>query len=84
METKYEILDERGGKTTITLYKWTADVLQIVVPNVHAWVKNTYDRVAEKYPLLTRRAKGDLVRRLASKEAEAHPEVHARIPELQL
>jgi hypothetical protein len=53
--------DERGDKTTITLSKWVADVPQIVLPDVHAWVQDTYDRVAEQRPLLTRRAKGDLV-----------------------
>jgi hypothetical protein len=79
MKTNYEIHDERGDKTTITLAKWDADVLQITLPDVHAWVQNKYDRVAEKYPERTRRAKGDIVRLLASKEAEKHPEHQARI-----
>ena len=82
MKTNYEIHDERGYKTTITLAKWVADVLQSVLPDVHAWVQNTYDRVAEKRPLLTRRGKGDLVRFLASKEAEKHPEYQIRMLEL--
>ena len=82
MKTNYEIHDERGDKTTITLSKSTADVLQVVLSDVHAWVQNTYDRVAEKRPLLTRRAKGDLVRLLASREAEKHPEHQARMLEL--
>ena len=73
MNTYYEIRNERGDKTTITLSKWMADVLQIVLPDVHGWVQNTYDRVAEKRPQLTRRAKGDLVRLLASREAEKYP-----------
>jgi hypothetical protein len=82
MKTNYEIHDEHGDKTTITLSKWDADVLQLTLPDVHGWVQNTYDRVAEKRPLLTRRAKGDLVRLLASKEAEKHPEHQTRMLEL--
>lgn len=84
MKTNYEIRDERDDKTTITLPKWDADVLQIVLPDVHAWVQNMYDRVAEKWPLLTRRAKGDRVRLLASREAEKHPEHQAKMLEILL
>jgi hypothetical protein len=82
MKTNYEIRDEESAKTTITLPKWDADVLQIVLEDVHAWVQNTYDRVAENCPQLTRREKGDRVRLLASKEAAKHPEIQARMVEL--
>ncbi len=84
MKTDYEIHDEYGDKTTITLSKWDADVLQTVLPDVHAWVQNKYDRVAEKYPDQTRRAKGDIVRLLASREAEKHPEHQAKLLDLFL
>jgi len=81
MKTNYEIRDEKGEKTTITLAKWDADVLQIVLQDVHAWVQDTYDRVAANCPLLTRREKGDRVRLLASREAAKHPEIQARMVE---
>lgn len=64
--TIYTIIDEYGERTTITLDKFTADILQGWLPNVHAWVQATYDRVAEKKAHLSRREKGDIVRVLAS------------------
>lgn len=78
MNTNYEIRDEHSNKTTITLRKWDADVLQSALPNVHAWVQQAYDRVINKYPHLTRRKKGDLVRLLAANEANKHPDLQEK------
>ena len=68
-KTLYSVVNEDGEKTTITLDKFTADILQAHLPNVHAWVQQTYDRVAVKKPELSRRRQGDLVRILAAREA---------------
>lgn len=71
--TIYTIKDEHGNDTTITLDKLVADVLQQVLPDVHAWVQETYNRVAEKKANLGRRQQGDLVRALSVREAEKSP-----------
>lgn len=68
-KTLYSVVNEDGEKTTITLEKFTADILQAHLPNVHAWVQQTYDRVVVKKPDLSRRRQGDLVRILAAREA---------------
>lgn len=68
--TLYKIRNEKGEMTTITLDKLVADVLQGTLPDVHAWVQNAFDKVAEKNPVLSRYQKGDLVRRLSIREAE--------------
>lgn len=72
-KTLYTIRDEDGQDTTITLDKIVADVLQELLPDVHAWVQKTYDRVTEKKPDLGQRQKGNLVRFASFKEAEKSP-----------
>jgi hypothetical protein len=67
--TIYTIQDEAGNKTTITLSKLASDILQRLLPNVHEWVQNTYDKVVVQRPNLGRRQKGDLVRLLAERKA---------------
>ena len=64
--TIYTITDEEDNRTTITLDKFIADILQEYLPDVHARVRATYERVAEKKSHLSRREKGDVVRILAS------------------
>ncbi len=34
-KTSYSIIDEQGEKSTITIEKWEADLLQEDLPNVH-------------------------------------------------
>jgi hypothetical protein len=80
--TIYTIQDAGGEKTTITLEKLVADVLQELLPDVHDWVQNTYDRVAAKRPELGRRQKGDLVRLLSVREAEKSPRYKELLDEL--
>ena len=69
-KTIYTIRDENGEKTTITLEKLVADVLQIDLHDVHAWVQSTYNKVANERPKLGRRQKGNIVRELAIRMAE--------------
>lgn len=71
--TLYSIRDEDGEKTTITLNKLVADILQKTLPDVHAWIQSAYDRVTKKKPKISRRQKGNLVRLLSVKEAEKAP-----------
>ena len=80
--TIYTVVDETGTKTTITLDKWVADILQEHFPDVHAWVQDTYDRVATKKPHLGRRQKGDVVRVLSINEVLKTPAGIALMSEL--
>jgi hypothetical protein len=68
--TTYSIADESGEKSSLTIDKWAADLLQDMKPNVHVWLQEKYNVVAEKRALLTRRQKGNVVRELARREAE--------------
>jgi hypothetical protein len=72
-KTMYSIKDENGKKTTITLDKLIADVLQKSLFDVHAWVQRAYENVTKKYPKCGRRKKGDIVRILSTREAQKFP-----------
>lgn len=78
-KTLYSIRNEDNEKSTITIDKWAADLLQEMLPNVHDWIQLKYDLVCEKRPQLSRREKGDLVRLLARKEAENNPRYQSLI-----
>lgn len=73
-KTTYSIEDEFDEKTTITLPKLDADVLQKNISDVHAWVQNTYNKVTQHFPKTSRRNKGNIVRVLSAKEANKYPE----------
>ncbi len=64
-KTIYTINDEYGKKTTLTITKATADTLQSEMPNVHSYIQETYNKVAKKFPHLSRREKGNYVRDIA-------------------
>lgn len=70
LRTNYTILDEVGEKSTLTLEKWVADLLQEMLPDVHLWIQEKYDLVCEKRSDLSRREKGNVVRELARQKAE--------------
>jgi hypothetical protein len=72
-KTIYTITDEHNQRSSITINKWAADLLQETFPDVHAWIQGKYNLVNTKRPDLTRRQKGDIVRRLAEREAERSP-----------
>lgn len=71
--TIYTITDEHGERSTITLDKIVADILQECVPDVHVWVQSTYDKIVEKKPHLGRREQGDVVRGLSWREVMNSP-----------
>ncbi len=81
-KTIYSFVDENGEKSTITIEKWAADLLQESMPDVHKWVQDTYNRVCEKRSHLSRRKKGDVVRMLAFREAEKNPKFKELISDL--
>jgi hypothetical protein len=68
-KTSYQIIDEDGQKTTISLEKWVADVLQLELEDVHAKVQAAYNRVLEKHPELSRRLRGNYIRQMAEATA---------------
>ena len=72
-KTIYTITDEHDEKSSITIDKWAADLLQDILPDVHAWIQQRYDLVCQKKPDLSRREKGNVVRAMAQKEAEKSP-----------
>lgn len=80
--TNYSIIDEHGHKSTITINKMIADVLQESLPDVHSRIQADYNYIAERRPELGRIQKSDLVRLLAQREAEKHPAYHRMIEEL--
>lgn len=72
-KTSYSIIDEQGEKSTITIEKWEADLLQETLPDVHQWMQQTYNHVCQKSSLLSRREKGNVVRKHAHWQAAMHP-----------
>lgn len=78
-KTTYTITDEQSEKSSITMEKWVADLLQEMLPDVHVWIQQKYDLVCEKRPHLSRREKGNVVRALARNEAEKSPNYRSLI-----
>lgn len=68
--TTYTIFDEHGDKSSLTIDKWAADLLQEMKDDVHLWLQEKYNLVVNKKPKLSRREKGNVVRELARREAE--------------
>ncbi len=70
--TTYPINDETGEKTTLTIPKYDADLLQKNVPDVHQYLQEIYNWVAESQPHLSRLAKGNEVRSIVWRKVEQH------------
>lgn len=77
-KTNYQIVNEHREKTTISLEKWVADVLQQVLNDVHAKIQAIYNRLLESNPNLTRRQRGDIIRSMAERTADLHQDVKKR------
>lgn len=73
-KTIYTIEDEQGERSTISIDKWAADILQSDLQDTHAWIQEKYELACSKFPHLTRRKKGDLVRSLAYAKANENEE----------
>ncbi len=78
-KTNYQITNEDEGKTTITLDKWVADVLQIELPNVHERIQLAYDKLLREKPLLTRRQRGNCIREMAELTANQYQDSKKKI-----
>ena len=78
-KTNYQILNEDGEKTTITLDKWVADILQLELDDVHHRIQLAYDKVLQEKPELGRKQRGNYVRRLAEVTANKYQETKKKI-----
>jgi len=71
--TVISIVDEYGENSTITLDKWTSDVLHEHLSDVHEWIQKLYNAVCDqntkKSLKLSRREKGNAVRQHANRKA---------------
>lgn len=78
-KTNYQIINEDGDKTTITLEKWVADILQISLPNVHENIQCIYNKILNKKPELSRRERGNLIRIVSEQMANEHQDIKKQI-----
>lgn len=78
-KTNYQILNEDGEKTTISLEKWVADILQIELDDVHARIQILYNKICEQHPHLSRRQKGNAIRQAATVKANEFQETKKKI-----
>jgi hypothetical protein len=78
-KTNYQIINENSEKTTITLEKWVADILQLELSNVHESLQEAYNQLALNHPNLTRRKKGDYLRRVAELKANKYQKTKKQV-----
>jgi len=78
-KTNYQIIDEDGNKTTITLEKWVADVLQNELPDVHKSIQVAYDKILKEKPDLKRKQRGNYIRELSVRTANQYQETKKKI-----
>ncbi len=71
--TVISITDENGEKSTITLDKWTSDILHTHYPDVHEVIQTIYNAVCkqnnDRNLKLSRRECGNYVRKWADTKA---------------
>ena len=78
-KTNYQIIDEDGNKTTITLEKWVADVLQDELPDVHKSIQSAYDNSLNEKPDLKRKQRGNYIREMSVRTANKYQETKKKI-----
>jgi hypothetical protein len=78
-KTNYQILNEDNEKTTITLDKWVADILQFELDDVHHRIQLAYDKVLQAKPELGRKLRGNNVRRMAEISANKYQETKKKV-----
>lgn len=78
-KTNYQIINEYGEKTTITLDKWVADVLQLEIKDIHEVIKKAYDKVLLEKPELSRKERGNYIREMAEKTALKYQETMKKV-----
>lgn len=78
-KTNYQIINEVGEKTTISLDKWVADVLQLELEDVHAKVQAAYDQTLSTHPELSRRVRGNYIRQRAEVTANKYQDSKKKV-----
>jgi len=78
-KTNYQILNEDGEKTTITLDKWVADILQIECIDVHDRIQKLFNKLCAEHPNLSRRKIGDIIRKRAARKASSCQETKKKV-----
>ncbi len=78
-KTTYQITNEDGDKTTITLEKWVADILQIEFEDVHHKIQAAYDSVLQSKSHLGRRQRGDYIRLMAENTANKYQKTKKKL-----
>lgn len=78
-KTNYQILNESGEKTTITLEKWVADILQVELIDVHSRIQTLYNKINEQHPNVGRKIKGNMIREVAVRKANEYQETKKKI-----
>jgi len=86
--TVISITDENDVKSTISLEKWTSDVLHEHFDDVHALIQRVYDEVCKQDTTrklkLSRRKRGDYVRNLANKKAMELEPIELDLSDIEL
>ncbi len=71
--TTFSIVDEHDENSSITLDKWTSDILHDHYSNMHEVIQNVYDAVCKQNKAqdlkLSRRKRGNEVRKWANQKA---------------
>ena len=78
-KTNYQIIDEFDEKTTITLDKWVADILQLRLPDVHSKIQGAYTKSLQTHPDLSRRERGNLIRMRAEHTANGYQDTKKHV-----
>lgn len=78
-KTNYQIVDEFDEKTTITLEKWVADILQVQLPDVHRKIQDAYNQSLATHPDLSRRERGNLIRERAKISANQYQDTKKQL-----
>lgn len=78
-KTLYGIIDEFDEKTTISLDKWVADILQLRLPDVHSKIQDAYIKSLETHPDLSRRERGNLIRKSAEFTANQYQDTKKHV-----
>jgi hypothetical protein len=69
-KTTYTFTDENNKRSSITINKFDADILQETENDMHILIQEYYDVIINTTPYLSRIKRGNLVRLYVSKKAE--------------
>lgn len=78
-KTNYQIFNEDDEKTTITLDKWVADILQLELDDVHQRIQIAYHKVLREKPELGRVQRGNCIRMMAEATANKYQDTKKKV-----